>query len=130
MLKGEPWTAVTKAEAYEELLRLAQDQKAEIGPDPNVRNDLLGIRKVLTRNGVTYELRKTPDGRHSDHAPSIAMALTKAIFPPKIGPKPPSEMTPGERAAAEKAAFLDKLSRDKRRENRFGRLPATHRRPR
>jgi hypothetical protein len=126
-LKGEPWTQATKAEAYEELLKLSQDKLVEVGPEENVKSDLLGIRKVLTRNGVTYELRRDErTGRHSDYAPSIAMAVSKAIHRATATPR---KLTTAEEHERDKAAFLEKLTREKRRGERFGRTPATHRRP-
>lgn len=121
-LVGEPWSQRSKAEAYEELLKLAQDDLAVVPDADHVRTDLLGIRKVLTRNGVSYVLAETPDGRHSDHAPSIAMAFGKAIHRARVAPPKPTE---AEAMAKAKQEFLAGLTRERSRI-----LPASHRRPR
>jgi hypothetical protein len=51
----------------------------ELPPDPIVRADLMGIRRKATANAVRIELTKTPDGRHCDYAPSVALAATAAV---------------------------------------------------
>lgn len=119
-LIGEPWSTRSKAEAYEELLKLAQDDTAVVPDVGHVRADLLGVRKVLTRNGVSYVLATTPDGRHSDFAPSIAMAFVKAIH--RTHEKAPS-LDDAARAAKDKREFLTRMSRERRQI-----LPVTHRR--
>lgn len=122
-LKDIPWTTSSRAEAYEGLLKKAQDRLVEIPPEKLVKQDLLGIRKILTRNGVTYELA-TVKGRHSDHAPSVAMVVQLANTRPNI----PREMTEAEMDAEDKREFLAQLEKDrKRRERLGGALPRTHR---
>lgn len=123
-LAPEPWTSTSKAEAYEALLKHAQDKLVEFPRDEAVREDLLGIRKKLTRNGVTYELAYQ-HGRHSDYAPAIAMAVGKASIAAEAERKPLSAV---EAAEAEKRAFLEGRMAQRRREERHGALPPTHRR--
>jgi hypothetical protein len=72
-----PWTPISKREAYEELNRIVLSRQFECHPDPQVKTDLLGIRKLLTRAGVTYDL-VTIGTRHSDYAPAVAMAVSQA----------------------------------------------------
>lgn len=120
-LLEEPWTPQSKGEAYEGLLKLAQANLLDLPRVPAVKQDLLGIRKKLTRNGFVYELA-TVGARHSDFAPTIAMAALKAEVRPTADPL--------EAHRDEKREFLVGLTRDRHREDRFGRLPATHRRPR
>lgn len=123
MLSELPWTAGVKAEAYEAMLKDAQGEKLEVPLDANVRQDLLGARKLLTRNGVTYVLT-TVKGRHSDFAPTLAMLFLHLRIPAKA---PAKELTTQQRADKEKREFLEGLSRQRRREDRYGRLPQTHR---
>ncbi len=125
MLTEVPWSAGTKAEAFEALLKDAQADKLEVPLDANIRQDLLGARKLLTRNGVTYVL-STVKGRHSDFAPTLAMLFFHTRFPAKA---PPKTLTTQEEADKSKAAFLNGLAKERRRAERHGRLPPTHRRP-
>jgi len=74
-----PWTPTTKREGYEHLLKLAQASRLGLPLDPQVKADLLGIRKVITRSGVQYQLAEIR-GRHSDYAPAIALAVADARF--------------------------------------------------
>lgn len=123
-LSLEPWTQVSKREGFEGLRSMLLDEELELPPDAAVKSDLLGIRKKLTRNGVTYELA-TQGSRHSDYAPAIAMAAAKvrgvarAEEPPKTAQEQHSE---------QKTRFLEDLSKQRRREERMGRAPPTHRR--
>jgi hypothetical protein len=73
------WTPTTKREGYEHVLKLAQANRLGLPLDPQVKADLLGIRKVITRNGVQYQLAEVR-GRHSDYAPAIALAVADARF--------------------------------------------------
>jgi hypothetical protein len=74
VLIEQAWTGVNKRDAYEHVRLLLQDSKLELPPDPQIKVDLLGIRKRITRSGVTYELAEQR-GRHSDYAPAIALAV-------------------------------------------------------
>jgi hypothetical protein len=44
----------------------------------NVNADLKSIRRVVTPNGMRIQLPITPDGRHADFAPSVALAVLAA----------------------------------------------------
>jgi len=74
-----PWTPTTKREGYEHLLKLAQANRLGLPKDAQVKADLLGIRKVITRSGVQYQLAEVR-GRHADYAPTIALAVADARF--------------------------------------------------
>jgi hypothetical protein len=124
MLTEVPWTAGTKAEAYEAMLKEAQADELEVPLDANIRQDLLGVRKLLTRNGVIYVL-VTVKGRHSDYAPTLAMLFMHTRIRAKAQPKP---TTTDEQHAKDKAAFLAGLSRERERAQKQGRMPPTHRR--
>jgi hypothetical protein len=73
------WTPTTKREGYEHVLKLAQANRLGLPLDSQVKADLLGIRKVITRSGVQYQLAEVR-GRHADYAPAIAMAVADARF--------------------------------------------------
>lgn len=75
-----PWTTVTKREGFEYLLKLAQADRLGLPRDEVVKADLLGIRKVITRSGVQYQLAEGRGGRHSDYAPAIALAVADARY--------------------------------------------------
>lgn len=117
-----PWTQQSKRDAYEHVLKLLQDEQLELHPDPQVKADLLGIRKRLTRNGVTYELAEVK-GRHADYAPSVALAVEDARF---LAKEPEAVLDVQSAANKAKVAFLEARRMERERRERFGRLPATH----
>jgi len=122
----EPWTHNNKREAYEGLRSMLLDEELELPPEDAVKVDLLGIRKRLTRNGVTYELA-SQGARHSDYAPAIAMAAAKVRGVARIEAPPKSAE---EKSEEYKRTFLEGLTREKQRVQRFGAPPITHRRSR
>lgn len=63
---------------YQALRALLASGSLELPPDPVVRSDLLGVRKVATSSSVKIVLPRTADGRHCDHAPAIAIAIERA----------------------------------------------------
>ena len=80
----EAATQASKMEIYRSLETLLRTDAAELPPIPQVRQDLLGVRRHVGRSGVTAELARTADGRHADFAPSIATALAKATVEPVV----------------------------------------------
>lgn len=109
---SEPWTPALRAEAYEGLAALLASDRLRVPPDDLVRSDLLGLLRVLTRNGETYLLQER-NGRHSDYAPAIAMGALRATVAPREVPR---EQDPIKRAA------FERVRERKKREERMGLL--------
>ena len=83
----EPWTPLNKLEAWNNVATWVRTKTMELPREALVRQDMLGVRRKYTRNGATIDYVTTPDGRHSDFAPVIAMALSRSISPP-VMPEP------------------------------------------
>lgn len=116
-----PFTAtnIQKTEMYDTVRTLMVDGKVETPPDKMVRADLLGVRKRLTAGGYTIILAEQ-NGRHSDFAPSVAMALTMHCAQPKLLPQGPTEQVEADALQRDIEAWrkkrgLDKHGRKKRR---------------
>jgi hypothetical protein len=109
-------TAASKNDMYRNAQTLIRTEQVDLPPDPQVKQDLLGIRRRFTRSGSTIELAKTPDGRHSDHAPSIATVLSKYLPEPDTR----AAIAPGTREWEQdmrerrRVAFLAKQDRERR----------------
>jgi hypothetical protein len=84
-------TAPSKVQMYESLRTRIADGDVELPPDPQVRVDLLSIRKRVTMNGIAIELPRTADGRHADYAPAVGLVVQKCLWDPDASPdeKPP-----------------------------------------
>lgn len=81
--------AANKVEMFENLRTRIADGDIELPPDPQLRADLLSIRKRVTNTGISIELPRTADGRHADYAPALALCLAQNITPPDVvGPEP------------------------------------------
>jgi hypothetical protein len=78
----EPSTQASKLAMYSNLETLLAADNVDLPPLPLVKQDLLGVRRRIGRNGVSVDLERTADGRHCDFAPSVAGALAKAVAPP------------------------------------------------
>jgi hypothetical protein len=84
-----PVTATNKVAMFEDMRTRIADGDVELPPDPQLRADLLSIRKRVTTNGIAIELPRTGDGRHADTCPALALALSQAIPDPAVtGPEP------------------------------------------
>jgi hypothetical protein len=118
-----PWTAGLKADAYDGLKTLAQETKLDLPNDPVVTTDLLGIRTKLTRNGLVFDLAKQ-GSRHSDFAPCIGMNVMLQRTP--CTPLP-MLLTEQQAADAFKVQFLADREKERKRAERRGPLPITHR---
>ncbi len=125
----QAWTQVNKKDAYEHVRHLLSEDPPmlELPPDKWVKLDLLGIRKRITRAGVTYELVEQR-GRHSDYAPAVALAVDDSRWRGKEPDDDPN-LSDDERQAKRKTAYLEQREKDRKRAERRGRLPASHRRP-
>jgi len=123
LLVDKPWSQSVKADAYDTLRSLMQSGKVELPNDPVLRNDMLGVRVKLTRAGTTYELA-SQGTRHSDYAPAVAMAVSLCRTPcqPLVMPQ-----TTAEQEEAFRNEFLLERERARRRAERHGALPVTHR---
>lgn len=124
VLLDDAWTQPEIRESSEHLLKLLQEGLLELPPDKSVKADLLGIRKIITRAGMRYEFAEM-HGRHSDYAPAILRAVDDSRW---RGKAPETPQTTEEKAQTAKRSFLIEREREKERAQRFGRLPATHRR--
>lgn len=98
----EPWTQANKISAYKNLQTWVRTDQLELPPVEHVKQDLLGVRRKFTRSGVTIDLLKTPDGRHADFAPAIALVASKLHATPVVT----KELTPEEeRIERQRARF-------------------------
>jgi hypothetical protein len=93
-------TQASKHSMYENLSTWLADGAVELPPDPQVRADLLAVRRKLTVSGFTIQLPTTGDGRHADYAPAVALALSRHLSDP---PAPVRVLSPEERDALERA---------------------------
>jgi hypothetical protein len=89
-LRKVPTTHSTKLQRYESLLTMLVDDEIELAPVKNLREDLLGVRRVVTSAGMS--IREDLIGsRHSDFAPALALAIERTLIDPAdIFPKPGS----------------------------------------
>ena len=71
-----------KLELYEKLARDLAHGIVELMPHKQMRADLLSVIRIVTTNGITLSLLSTPDGRHSDFAPALLLALDAYCAPP------------------------------------------------
>lgn len=78
-LSEHPWTAAEKTRLFTNLATQMLEGMVELPPDPALANDLKLVRRVATQTGVAIHLPKSKDGRHSDYAPALAMALSKWV---------------------------------------------------
>lgn len=69
------FTAANKVQWYDHLRRLLSDKRLELPNDPDLLMDLRRVRRRTTQAGVTIDLVSTPDGRHCDYAPALALAI-------------------------------------------------------
>jgi hypothetical protein len=87
-------TSQRKLELFEGLRNKLAEGLLELPPDPVVRGDLLSVRKKVGQAGVTIELPKTANGRHSDYAPSLALAVAQYVGEPKYPQSGPAYGSP------------------------------------
>lgn len=82
-LSLEQITAARKVEMFERLRTKLADGEVELPPDPQLRADLLSVRKRVTMNGIAIELPRTADGRHADYAPAVAIVVARHVSLPE-----------------------------------------------
>jgi len=84
----EPATGPSNTRKYEDLLTWMNNREVDLPKDDQIKADLLGVRRVVTANGISIRLDEDGE-RHSDYAPSIALALAWCrIDPDNMGPEP------------------------------------------
>lgn len=88
-LSIQPMTAGRKVSLYEDFATWIADCEVDIPAHPQLRADLLNIRRKLTPNGFTISLALTPDGRHADYAPAAVAALERAWLEAREPPPAP-----------------------------------------
>jgi hypothetical protein len=77
-LRLEASSATSKVQAFDNLRRLVVDRRIELPDIPQLRADLLGVRKLVGRSGaMTVDLEKS-GGRHCDFASALALCASKA----------------------------------------------------
>lgn len=67
---------------FESLSTLLASGQVELPASPQIRSDLLSVQMKVTPNGFTIGLPETPDGRHADSAPMIALGISKCTVDP------------------------------------------------
>lgn len=76
----ENWTAKNKLAAFSSLAADMIEGKVELPNVPELRKDLLLVRKRVSHGGsVSIVLPQSSDGRHCDYAPALAMAMHRWI---------------------------------------------------
>lgn len=72
-LQTWPTTAQDSLSRFDTLRMALGLGLVDLPPSPQLRSDLLAVRKRATSRAVTIVLPKTPDGRHCDYAPALAL---------------------------------------------------------
>jgi len=76
-------------DGYAKIKTLLGNGELDLPPTPNVRTDLLAMRRRVLNGNVKIILPKQSNGRHCDFCPSISVAVTRAIVAQKnaaLGP--------------------------------------------
>lgn len=84
-----------RTDRYLALRRDIQEGLISIPAEAQLRQDLLGLRRRVTQNGVTIHLPQTSDGRHCDYAPSMALAHS-AYIPDSVRPRTQADVDKAE----------------------------------
>lgn len=71
-------TAEDRGEMYQRIDKYVREEALSLPPDPVVLRDLQALRLRATTTGFRVELPTTPDGRHCDYAPAIALVALQA----------------------------------------------------
>jgi hypothetical protein len=110
----QPTTVVNKREMFESLKEQLRAGDVELPPDPQVRADLLAVRKRITRNGISIELPHV-NGSHADYAPALALLASKLVVEPHIEHVP----TADEQREAARRARADYFRAEAESQNRW-----------
>ncbi|HLV68336.1 MAG TPA: hypothetical protein VKY73_21110 [Polyangiaceae bacterium] len=101
-------TGQTRVEAFERLRVMLLEDRLELPPSRQFREDLLRVRRIVRQQTLSVELEKTADGRHADFAAALALAMSHPLPPPEkptIQPGTP-EWNAAERERLRRAAIL------------------------
>jgi len=71
-------TATDRDKQAANLKVMVRKREIELPPDRALRGDLLAVREVVTMRSVRPDVPTTPDGRHCDYFPALALAVHKA----------------------------------------------------
>lgn len=75
------WTAGSERTAiYEHMRTLFGDGRVALPDVPNIARDLGNVRRRLTAGGSAITLPETPDKRHCDFAPALAMLCDRLRY--------------------------------------------------
>jgi hypothetical protein len=82
-VRVEPATQVSNLAGYESMYTQLADGEIELPDYGALREDLLGVRRVVTGNGISVKLDSVGD-RHSDFAPAVSKAIANAKAEPEV----------------------------------------------
>lgn len=80
-------TPKLKLNMYESMRTRFDAGMLEIPPDPQLRADLLNIKKKASADRVSIVLASTADGRHCDLAAMLALLCGRYLVTPDVQPK-------------------------------------------
>lgn len=78
----------TRFELFDSLRVYLTEGQLELPNVPELRGDLVMIKRRITPNGVTVVLPRSAGGRHCDFGPPLAMAMANPPEPPDQPAKP------------------------------------------
>ena len=99
---------------YETVRTWMADGQVELPKDAQVRSDLLGVRRRLTATGVGIRLANE-NGRHSDYAPALAIALSQHCAMPRKVAQGEAEQVEADALRRDTQAWKRKNGKGKRR---------------
>jgi hypothetical protein len=89
---------IGKPEKYETISTLhtvLSEERISLPDEPVMAADLHRVTRRVTRDGVSYDLPRTADGRHCDYVPALALAVS---YPPGLPVEDEAKLDPlGER---------------------------------
>lgn len=82
-----PTTSTLKVQWYTALARCLDDGRLELPLDRDLVIDLKRVRKRTTQAGISIDLPHTPDRRHCDYAPAVALLVGRRSAEPDEEPE-------------------------------------------
>lgn len=74
-----PMTQKDKERAYLSLKARIAEGEVELPPEPQLRADLVRVRKRAIPTGYAIDLPSTGDGRHCDYVPALVLAMRRYL---------------------------------------------------